>query len=1341
MNPKHLVLYAFIVCSLLSLNLPKATAQSNLIVENISAKSLLPNGSVNCMIQDSTGFIWIGTWKGLYRYDGYRAIDFSSINPKFNALKINALHIKNNKLWVGSFVTGLFCIDLETYEISNYSTQNEPNKTISDDNVLTVESLDDGTILAGTERGGVNIIHPNKPIEIITTSTTPQIIQKDQVSQIVHSGPREVIIASHYLMRYHIDNQKAERFNDYFFEAYITKIVQLSNAELLVATNDGLFWVNQNTVKQLLDIRPNYIEKMKMGAPGSYLVGTIEGIFELNSKTLSIKPFFNNSTESYKQVVTSILQTHDDALLIGSETGLSMFTQRKQHFKHITTAQKNDGTTSVSKIMECKTNMYVGTWGKGVMTIDASKNQLQPVRFSNFTDAPPRFIYDMENHNSQIYLSCKNYHGIFWFNPTETTPKLNYTQYFTDEKGFNRMFVVTTIYKASSGRLFLGTWEGLLFIFDETKKNFVALSKADGQLPQSENLSIFSIIEDHTGELWVGVNGGGVLNLRVQNNIIVSEKQFTEKEGLTSNFVTQLYQTRNHAIWIGTEKGLTKWENNQLTSVFDPNMNFDIQSLIEDPIGFLWIGTPKGLVRLNSNRVEEPYKLFDQADGLKNQSFFMKSCATDQDLNFYFGGLNGIDHFAPYKIEYNYRKPKPVITQFALFNENIYPTANQPETILKRNIQFHEKLTLRYNQNTFSLEVSNLEYQIQDKCQFAFLLEGADKNWNYRDAQNRVAYYTNLAPGTYTFKVKSTNNDGVWCDQPVELQIEIKPPFWATTWAYIAYFIAAMLGIFFLSYQWLMKVNQKHRIQLKELEFRKQKELDEVKLRFFTNISHEFRTPLTLILGPIARILETDPNNVQHDIHLMIYRNANRLLQLTNRILDFRKNEKEQLRLKVEYIEIEPYIENIFQFFTYEAQKRNIAYRYECNYKGKAWIDTEFAESMIFNILSNAFKYTPDGKSITLRINSKNDKMELTCADTGMGMKPEQLEKIFDRYHSSSKRNSTGIGLSFTKRLVELHKGEITVQSQWEKGTEVALILPATDVYNETEKAPQATHKQQIDWSKVRPDASQEMNREIGQLKSQFNKDELIALLVDDNFEVRQFLRTLLEGEFKVIEASNGEEGLSLAFEHLPDIVISDVMMPVMGGFEFCEKLKTDPRTDHIPIILTTILSDQPNRLTALSKGADSYIPKPIDPEHLQIRVQKLIEKQLKLKDRFNLTNYESEIKPNEPETVELHPLIEKARNVVLENIDNSEYNIDDFCNDLELSRMQLYRKFKALTGMSANSFIRKVRLHRAAELLQQGNMSVKEVTYDVGFTDLKYFRKCFFEEFGVNPSEYNETE
>jgi signal transduction histidine kinase/ligand-binding sensor domain-containing protein/CheY-like chemotaxis protein len=1341
MNPKYFVLLLFVLMAAASFGPTKTVAQSNLIVEDITDKSLLPNGSVNCMIQDSTGFIWMGTWKGLFRYDGYRAINFSYINPKFNALKINALHIKNNKLWVGSFVTGLFCIDLGTYQISNYSTQNDPNKTISDDNVLTIESLDDGTILAGTERGGVNIIHPNKPIEIITTSNTPQIIQKDQVSQIVHFGNRDVIIASHYLMRYNIDTKKAERFNNHYFEAYITKIVQLSNAELLVATNDGLFWVNQNTVKQLLDIRPNFIEKTKSGNSSSYLIGTIEGIFELNGKTLAIKPFFNNPGESYKQVVTSILVTNDDALLIGSETGLSMFTQRKQHFNHITTAQKNDGTTSVSKIMECKTNMYVGTWGKGVMTIDASTNKLQPVRFSNFNDAPPRFIYDMDQHNNQIYLSCKNYHGIFWFNPEETTPKLNYTQFFTDEKGSNRMFVVTAIYKAQSGRLFLGTWEGLLFVYDENQQNFVALATADGKLPQSENLSIFSIIEDNAGDLWVGINGGGVLNLRVQNNTIVSEKQFTEKDGLISNFVTQLYQTRNNTIWIGTEKGLSMWENNQLTSVFNSNLDFDIQSLIEDPIGFLWIGTPKGLIRLNSNRIDEPFKLFDQADGLKNKSFLMKSCATDKNLNFYFGGLNGIDHFAPYKIEYNYKKPKPVITQFTLFNKNIYPIENQNETILKRNIQFHDKLTLKYNQNTFSLEVSNLEYQIQDKCQFAFLLEGADKSWNYRDSRNRVAYYTNLAPGTYTFKVKSTNNDGVWCDQPVELQIEIKPPFWATTWAYITYFIAAMLAIFYLSYQWLMKVNQKHRIQIKELEFRKQKELDEVKLRFFTNISHEFRTPLTLILGPIARILETDPNNVQHDIHLMIYRNANRLLQLTNRILDFRKNEKEQLLLKVEYIEIEPYIDNIFQFFTYEAQKRNIAYRYECNYRGKAWIDTEFAESMIFNILSNAFKYTPDGRSITLKINSKNDKIELSFADTGTGMKPEQLEKIFDRYHSSSKRNSTGIGLSFTKRLIELHKGEITVQSQWEKGTEVTLVLPATDVYTDTEKVAQITDKQQIDWSKVNPTTSTEMNREIGQLKSQFKKDELIALLVDDNFEVRQFLHTLLEGEFKVIEASNGEEGLSLAFEHLPDIVISDVMMPVMGGFEFCEKLKTDPRTDHIPIILTTILSDQPNRLTALSKGADSYIPKPIDPEHLLIRVRKLIEKQLKLKDRFNLNNYETDIKPNEPEPVELHPLIEKARKVVLENIDNSEYNIDDFCNDLELSRMQLYRKFKALTGMSANSFIRKVRLHRAAEMLKEGKMSVKEVTYDVGFTDLKYFRKCFFEEFGVNPSEYNEIE
>ena len=396
-------------------------------------------------------------------------------------------------------------------------------------------------------------------------------------------------------------------------------------------------------------------------------------------------------------------------------------------------------------------------------------------------------------------------------------------------------------------------------------------------------------------------------------------------------------------------------------------------------------------------------------------------------------------------------------------------------------------------------------------------------------------------------------------------------------------------------------------------------------------------------------------------------------------------------------------------------------------------------ESITFNLLSNAFKYTPDNKNITVTIFPDCNWLKISFADTGKGISNEQIKLIFDRFYSTTKRNSAGIGLSFSKKLIELHKGDILVKSELGKGSTFTLCLPLNDVYSEEEKASIANKEYLFDWKKIDQSFQNMISTDLDKLKSQFEKEELIALIVDDNFEVRQFIRELLENNFKVIEASNGKEAFDIACETLPDIIISDIMMPGMDGLEFCETLKNDERTDHIPIILTTVLSSQNDRIEGLSKGADSYIPKPIDPDHLLIRVTKLVEKQLKLKEKFNLSNYTQKVAEKE-KNENIHPLVEKARNIVLKNLDNSEYNIDDFCSDLGLSRMQLYRKFKAITGLSANSFIRKVRLHKAAELLGSGELTVKEVTYDVGFIDLKYFRKCFYEEFGVNPSEYMQS-
>jgi len=1323
-----------------------SSAQQNLHIEDLTSKTDLPEGAINCLAQDEFGFVWIGTYRGLYRYDGYQVINFSTINPEFKAFKIKEIFINQQTLWVGSLASGLFKVDLTNYSIVHYHKDAPKEQKISDDNVLSINALKGNTILVGTEWGGLNIINPSEnSSEIIPTSDGSVVLPRPVVSEICLIDNDQILIGNSGILLYNLKKKTSKQILPSVFNKHVYEISNLGNDEFLVFTVDGIFKVRLHNgneeYSKITDRRIKTAIRLKNITDPVYLIGTNDGFIEYNARKNNWINVITEPLNIVPQDITSFLNTRDDVILVGSENGLFSISNRNKHFQHYAITTENKSPDIISSIVKTDKNLFAGSWGKGILKLNKKTQLLENVRFSSFPDLASGFVYSMLETNNTIWFSTKENLGIFKFNDDQEPYQLTYYPSLLDENNNLRNYTITYIYELKNKTILLGTWEGVLFYYDKNSNSFQALKDQSGNLSLLRDFSIFSIAEDQLGNVWAGGNGCGLIKMKIEGNKIVNQQLFTEKDGLVSNYVTTVYPSRNNKIWVGTDAGLTVIEGNKFTKTFNKDIIYNIQSIAEDAIGFLWIGTQKGLLRINSNNMDESIKLFETNDGLKNRSFYLNSIYTDPDFTFYFGGFNGIDYFMPYKIDYNYNKPIPHITNFYLFNERVFPCNPVFQMTREKIITGSQSIELRYNQNTFSLEFANLEFNIPEKCQFAYMLEGVDIEWNLRDAHNRIAYYTKLSPGSYKFLIKSTNNDGVWSEQPASIDILISPPFWATTWAYIIYFVFSMFIIFMFMFLRIMKEQEKHKQQLKEIEYQKQQELDELKLRFFTNISHEFRTPLTLILGPLAKILENEENNPLKEKHLMIFRNASRLLQLTNRIMDFRKNEKEQLKLKVEETNISDFIYNIFLFFNYEAQKRNIDYRFISKFDQPILIDQEFVESISFNLLSNAFKYTPDEKSITVDIDHDDQWLKIAFSDTGKGLSEEHLKQIFDRSFSSRKRNSSGIGLSFSRRLIEIHKGKIAIESKLGTGSTFTLCLPLKDVYSTEEKTTIASKEATVDWKKIDQSIHKNVSDDFDKLKLQYDKERLIALVVDDNFEVRQFLRDLLESNFDVIEASDGKQALSIAFETIPDIIISDIMMPEMDGLELCSCLKGDERTDHIPVVLTTVLSSQTDRIEGLTKGADSYIPKPIDPNHLMVRVNKLVEKQLRLKEKFNLANYSTDGNiDGEEKKEEIHPLIEKARNTVLKNLDNSDYNIDDFCSDLGLSRMQLYRKFKAITGLSANSFIRKVRLHKAAELLRSGELTVKEVTYDVGFIDLKYFRKCFYDEFGVNPSEYGQN-
>jgi signal transduction histidine kinase/ligand-binding sensor domain-containing protein/AraC-like DNA-binding protein len=1305
-----------------------ASGQSTLEVTSLSSQIPIPKGSVNCLSQDSTGFVWIGTWKGLYRYDGQDAVNFTKINPRFKALKIETLLINRHFLWVGTFVSGLYKINLNTYEIIRYNKNSKaPSHIINDNNIISLCAMPDNRVLVGTERGGLNIIAAEGNVtKSYTVESTPNVLNSNQISAITVINDSLAAIGNYGITVLNINNNAVKHYDTPELQQHYADIVKIGDNKLLTSSYNGLFYIELS--KRQAITKSKYSHRVKSITHKNnheYYFGSPEGLKTFNSNNDSIYTPLYSSRLPVNLNINDIVLISSNNLLIGAEDGLYIAKQKNMTFKSY------DNFNIISNIGYYKKRIYAGTWGNGIREIHPDMKTSKNIQFDKHA---PQFIFSLNQTDDRIWFSSKNDLGIYSFNPENPSKTIKHYQWFKNADDSELMYTITSSLVTNSGLFIVGTWEGLLFFYDKHDDDFKMLTDNELGLPLSRDLSIYTLLNDNNDNIWVGINGGGIIKLRLSGKVITNQELITEKDGLVSNFVTSLHQSKNGMIWIGTEAGLSYINHDSVFSLFHKDIILDIQSITEDKNGNLWLGTQSGLVKTSSLEPGEKHRVFDMNNGLANSSFYLNS-VTKHNNTLYFGGYNGIDYFNPDDINSTSPDVDPVITNFSLYNKDIYPYMPEHNTILPKNIFNIGSITLKHHQNTFSFHFSNFQYCPTNKSRFAFKLEGIDNQWNYRSSENRKAYYTKIPPGKYTFLLRSTNSSGTWSEKNKKLDITVLSPFWATTQAYIIYFVAAMLLIFLLVNQWVVKIQKKHQEKLKEIEHKKQKELDELKLRFFTNISHEFRTPLMLILGPLKKILEKAPSHTFHDEHLMIYRNTSRLLKLTNRIVDFRRNEKAQLQLNVEITDLSDFCYNIFLFFNYEAQKRSIKYQFKTTFDEKILIDREFIESVLFNLISNAFKYTPDKSEIEVRVfKGTKNKAIIEVADKGKGINDADIPHIFDRFYASRKYNSTGIGLSFSKRLIELHKGELAVESKSGKGSVFSIIISAKDIYKEDEKA-QNKSKEEIDsWAGIDKSYMQQATQSIDKIKSNHSKDELIALIVDDNFDVRQYMKSLLNDNFSIIEAGNGKEALELAYKNIPDIVISDVMMPEMDGFELCDALKNDERTSHIPIILTTVLSEHEDRLKGLKKGADSYIPKPLDPQHLLIRVNKLIENRLKINEKFHLKNTNETHGKNE---AEIDPFIEKARNVVLQNIDNSDYNINDFCDDMKLSRMQLYRKFKATTGMSANSFIRKVRMHYAADKLKTGNYSIKEITYDVGFVDLKYFRKCFHDEFGMNPSEY----
>ncbi|MGB2870216.1 MAG: ATP-binding protein, partial [Bacteroidota bacterium] len=626
-----------------------------------------------------------------------------------------------------------------------------------------------------------------------------------------------------------------------------------------------------------------------------------------------------------------------------------------------------------------------------------------------------------------------------------------------------------------------------------------------------------------------------------------------------------------------------------------------------------------------------------------------------------------------------------------------------------------------------------------------------DKDW-VKAGNRNASYYTNLAPGTYIFRVKGSNNDGVWNQEGISIAITISPPLWKTTWAYAGYIVSLFTLLLFARRYELNRQRYKHNAEMEQLQTAKLKEVDRIRTRFFANISHEFRTPLTLIDGPANQLASGDTKNARETGEI-IARNSQRLLRLVNQLLDFSKFESGHMKLRVQELNVVDAVKTTAASFESLANRKEIQFVIHVPENPiSGWIDRDALEKILVNLLSNAFKFTKEGGKVIVNVGRNalpsgqagipsDERVAIIVSDSGVGIPASQLDKIFDRFYQvddthTREQEGTGIGLALTKELVELHHGTIFVKSEPEKGSTFTVCLPLDKTSYRVDQIAEVHDEQPAD-QLIRSTlgAFTDVESETAMVEADADESLPLVLIIEDNVDMRRYIGTRLESNYRLAEAVNGAEGIKIAVDEIPDIIISDVMMPKMDGFEVCRKLKTDERTSHIPVILLTAKAGQDHKIEGLETGADDYLVKPFDAKELLVRVRNLVEQRKQLHERFQR---ELVIQPT---GIKVHSadekFLKKVFEVVERNLGDSDFDLATFTEEAGMSRLQLHRKLKAITGSSPGEFVRQFRLQRAADLLKKRVGTVSEIAYEVGFNNLSYFAKQFREKYGVAPSEF----
>lgn len=1363
---------------------------NNFKFENLDTVDGLSSSTCLTIFQDTEGFLWFGTIDGLNKYDGYEFTIYKSILNDASSISNNRINAiaedKEGNLWVGTN-NGLNCFNKKTNSFlridlyKRLSLSNNPRKFIND--LLYDDTAN--TLWVATNNGVIKIAlegfdHNLEKLEIfyyLHDESNLYSLDNDNVNFIVQDNDKVVWVGTNgqYLNRYNAKKDNFERIliesKDNYELNHIPKIIfadadndlwignDLSNMILwdreensfdhksfipnsvpirdLYQDKDGLIWastdgyglfvvqksdssVEQNLLSNFSDpfsLPNNKPSSIYEDMDGIFWIGSYDkGISKLDLSQYSFGHYYyqpDNPNGLNEKIVQAVLQDSKERIWLSAYNGgLNLFNEKENSFQHFSHDPNDQRSLSSNKILYTFESSDGAIW---VCTLDGGLN-----RFNPETHRVQRFLHvsddafsigqnsvwgGVEDSKKRLWLALRT-EGLSLFDPN-TQKFRNYKNISVRENGLasNMLFY---LFIDSKDRLFVGTSLGL---------NYVDLNQLDAFIPDDipfseikekgiEGNLINHITEDHLGNIWIGADSG-IYMLDPDLNLI---KSYSSQNGLPNDLVVGLEEDHNHNFWITTKSGL---------SLLNPNTGL--------------------------------FKNFNVHDGLQGSEYQSKSIAKTQDGRILAGGINGFNIFHPDDITLDASVTLlPRITSLKLNNKRVVVGDTIGNRVLLREpLEEVSDLKLRHDENYIAFEFLALHFENPEQVQYAYKMQGLDNNFE-TIGYGRDANYSNLLPGDYVFEVRASL-DGQWENaEKTTVTFQVLSPPWKTWWAYTLYFILGLSVVWIIMRYYTQKVQEAQ-----------EHELDQMKLQFFINVSHEFRTPLTLILNPVDKILSNltgNPETVKTSA-ISIQRSARRLLHLVNQLLDYRKMDVGMAPLRLEKGNVVKFGEDIFSLFIGLATRKEIDYRFTSSSKNiTSLFDFDKVEKIITNLISNAIKYTNPGGEISVSIQKISEKknmtnllvfkkehldnyVEITVKDSGIGLNKEQIKNIFSRFYNVDiTKTGTGIGLNFTKGLVELHGGEIFVESQYQKGSKFVVRLPL-DIKAEPEEVENIKDEFLINSMKSVEYEMSIANDEFASQSEATKESEIkksTILMVEDNRELRLHLKNDLQDHYKVLEAKNGEEGVQMVKKHFPDLIISDVMMPIMDGFEMCQSLKTEFETCHIPIILLTARSLEDDRIDGYNHGADAYLAKPFVTSVLKARIKNLLEAKRRLRQRFSEIGGvfpSSEVTSNNMDEI----FLDKATKIILDNIDDIDFKQEDLLHELGIGRSQFYRKISSLTGNNPSYFIRTIRLRYASELLLQNRYSIKEITHMSGFNSSAYFSKTFRELFNLTPSEFME--